>query len=76
MSAVLLNHPAKAAELVCHDEQLMIWADDLIGLLSMEDWLKDALSYDDGIDLQKAVMRELKSIITMAFTHPELQPKK
>ena len=76
MSAVLLNHPAKAAELVCHDEQLMIWADDLIGLLSMEDWLKDSLSYDDGIDLQKAVMRELKSIIAMAFTHPELQPKK
>ena len=26
---------------------------------------------DDGVELQEAIKRELKSIIAMAFTHPE-----
>ena len=73
--AVLLNHPAKAAELVCHDEQLMIWANDIVGLLSMEGWLREDLSYDDGIDIHNAIKRELKNVVAMAFTHPELKRK-
>lgn len=71
MTAVLLTHPAKAAELVCHDEQLRIWADDVVGLMSMEGWLKDDLSYGDGVDLVNAIKRELKKVVESAFTHPE-----
>ena len=61
MSAVILNHPAKAAELVCHDEQMVIWAGDFTGMLSMGEWLKDDLSYDDGIQLQERRNHPLRS---------------
>lgn len=71
MAAVILTHPAKAAELVCHDEQLLIWADDLVGYMNMEGWLRDDLSYSDGVELLEAVKREIKKIVGHAFTHPE-----
>jgi hypothetical protein len=71
MTAILLTHPAKAAEKVCHEEQLRIWAEEIIGVLNIEGWLRDYLSYDDGIDIHNAIQREIKSIVSMAFTHPE-----
>jgi hypothetical protein len=71
MTAILLTHPAKAAEKVCHEEQLRIWAEEIIGVLNIEGWLRDDLSYDDGIDIHNAIQREIKSIVSMAFTHPE-----
>lgn len=70
MITIILT-PKVAAETVCHDEQLRIWAHDLVGLLSMENYLRDDLSYDEGLELERAMMRELKSIIEMAFDHPE-----
>lgn len=71
MTAVILRHPAKAAEQVCHDEQMVVWASDFAGMLNMGGWLRDDLSYDDGLELQAAITRELRSIVTAAFTHPE-----
>lgn len=71
MAAVLLTHPAKAAEIVCHDEQMVVWAGDFASMLNAGGWLRDDLSYDDGIDLQEAIKRELKRTIEIAFTHPE-----
>lgn len=71
MAAVILTHPAKAAEKVCHDEQMTVWCSDVVGALSMGGWLRDDLSYDDGLDLHEAVKREIRSIVEMAFTHPE-----
>lgn len=77
MPAVLLIHPAKAGELVCHDEQMVVWAGEFAGMLNMGGWLREDLSYDDGIELQEAIKRELKSIIKSAFTHPEaIKPRK
>lgn len=70
MSLVL--GPARAADLACHDEQLEVWANDVIGYLSMEGWLRDDLSYDDIIDLNEAVKREIKRIVASAFAHPEV----
>lgn len=70
MVAVILTHPAKAAELVCHDEQMVVWAGEIVGRLSMENWLRD-LSYDEGVELHEAMKQEIKSIIEQAFTHPE-----
>ena len=64
--------PAAAAALVCHDEQLLIWADEIIGALSMEGYIREDMTYADGIDLHHLVMREIKSIIEAAFDHPEL----
>jgi hypothetical protein len=33
--------------------------------------LRDDLSYDDKIELDHAIRREIRSIIEMAFDHPE-----
>lgn len=71
MPAVILNHPAKAAEQVCHEEQMTIWVEEIVGRLSMGGWLREDLSYDDGIDLGRAMADEIRSIVEMAFTHPE-----
>lgn len=64
--------PAAAAETVCHEEQLRIWADDhIIGALAQEGYFREDLSYDDKIDIERIVMREIKSIVESAFDHPE-----
>lgn len=68
MGTVILT-PAAAAEEVCHEEQLRIWADDLLSALGMEDYLKFS-SYADKIDMERIVMREIKSIAEAIFDHP------
>lgn len=71
MSQVILL-PHAAAEAVCHEEQLRIWAhDDLIGALALGGFLRDDLSYDEAIDMEHTVKRELRRIIKSAFDHPE-----
>lgn len=71
MSNVILM-PSAAAEAVCHEEQLRIWAHDhIIGAIALGDWLRDDLSYDDQIEMEACMMREIKNIIEMAFDHPE-----
>lgn len=76
MAAIILTHPARAAEAVCHDEQMVIWAGDFTEMLSVGGWLRDDLSYDDGLDLQAAITRQLRSVVSAAFTHPEaMKPK-
>lgn len=71
MTATIILSPAKAAETVCHDEQMVVWASDVAGMLSMGGWLREDLDYSEGVDLQEAIKRELRSIIEMAFDHPE-----
>ena len=63
--------PEAAVEAVCHDEQMTVWVSDFVGMLSLGDWLRDDLSYDDGIELDHAIKSKLRSIIGMAFSHPE-----
>lgn len=70
MGTVILN-PAAAAETVCHEEQLRIWAEEIIGALSMEGYIREDASYDDAVDIERIVMREIKNIVEMAFDHPE-----
>jgi hypothetical protein len=70
MSVTLILTPAAAAETVCHDEQLRIWADDVISALGMENYLNFS-SYADKVDMERIVMREIKSIVESAFDHPE-----
>ena len=71
MTATVILGPAAAAEAVCHDEQLRVWADDMISAIGMQgDFLKD-LAYCDLVDLHSVVEREIKSIVESAFDHPE-----
>jgi hypothetical protein len=56
---------------ICHDEQLRIWAhDNIVAALALGGYLRD-LDYDEGIDLQEMLMREVKQIVEMALDHPE-----
>ncbi len=71
MTATVILSPAAAADAVCHDEQMVVWASDFAGALSLGGWLREDLDYSDGVDLQEAIKRELRSIIAMAFDHPE-----
>ena len=71
MSATVILNPARAAEEVCHDEQMIIWASDFAGMLSLGGYLREDLSYSEGVDLTNDVRRELRSIIEAAFDHPE-----
>ncbi len=71
MSATVILTPEAAADQVCHEEQLRVWAhDNIVGALALGNFLRD-LSYDEVLDLDHTIMRELKSIIKMAFDHPE-----
>lgn len=71
MSATIILNPAAAAAEVCHDEQMVIWANDFAGMLSMGGWLRDDIDYSEGVDLQEALKLELRRIIESAFDHPE-----
>lgn len=72
MTATIILGPAAAAETVCHEEQLRIWAHDHIeGALALGGWLREDMTYQDGVEMEHAIMRELKSIIESAFDHPE-----
>lgn len=70
MTTIILTPAAAAAE-VCHDEQMVIWASDFVGMLSLGGYLRDDLGYGEGVDLTEDVKRELRSIIESAFDHPE-----
>ncbi len=76
MTAEIISSPLRFAKEVCHEEQLRIWAEELIGTLSVHEFLRDDLSYDDGIALEKTVMHEIRSIIESAFNHPEAKAVK
>jgi hypothetical protein len=73
--AVILS-PSAAAEAVGHEEQLRVWANALVGRLSVEGYLRDDLEYSEGVELERAVMDEIKSILRMAFDHPECRSVK
>lgn len=71
VSATVILSPKAAAAEVCHDEQMTIWVSDFVGMLSMGGWLREDISYAEGVDLSEDVKRELLSIIESAFDHPE-----
>lgn len=56
--------PQMVARLVCHDDQLEVWADDMIDAVA--DWL-EIETYDDKVALARAVKREIKQIVEAAF---------
>lgn len=63
--------PNAAVDRICHDEQMVVWSGDVVGTLSIGEFLRDDLSYDEIAQLHEVVKRELRSVIRMAFSHPE-----
>ncbi|WP_139247696.1 hypothetical protein [Hyphomicrobium sp. CS1GBMeth3] len=54
-----------SAEQVCHDEQLSVWAEEL--LCELECWIAAPETCDDGVQCAQAVKAEIKRIVTTAF---------
>jgi hypothetical protein len=69
MATIILG-PKAAAKTVCHDEQLRIWAHEVMVSLGMAGYLRD-LSYGELSDVEELIGGEIKNIIEMAFDHPE-----
>jgi len=63
--------PPTEVDRICHEEQLRVWAGDMSGMLSLYDFLRPDLSYDEGVQLERALMEEIKNIVDAAFHHPE-----
>lgn len=71
MGEVIAN-PRRAAEEVCHDEQMQIWAHEVLVAVGMCDCFRDFHpTTEDVIELEAAISQELRSIIRSAFNHPE-----
>lgn len=60
------------ADLVCHDDQMTIWCDEVLGTLSINGFLRDNMTYDDMVDLRWHIKREIKALVAGAFSHPEI----
>ena len=60
------------ADLVCHDDQMTIWCDEVLGTLSINGFLRDDMTCDDLVDLRWHIKQEIKSVVASAFAHPEI----
>jgi hypothetical protein len=70
MSTTIILGPAAAAEAVCHQEQMQIWSHEIVVALGMNGYLRE-LDYGEVNEVHAVVESELRSIIEMAFDHPE-----
>lgn len=66
--------PRQAAQEVCHEDQLVIWASEFASALGP--YLRDDLSYDDLIDVNACLKREISRTVERAFDHPEVKSVK
>lgn len=62
--------PSRAAEEVCHEEQMTIWTGDLAGRLNMDGFIRDDMEYDDVLALHRVLADEIRNIVEMAYQHP------
>lgn len=70
MSATVILSPQAAAAEVCHAEQMQIWVHEIVVALGMGGYLRE-LDYGELTDVHSTIESELRSIIEMAFDHPE-----
>lgn len=52
--------PEMEAKLVCHNDQLEIWADDVIDALA--DWIA-VETYDDKVSMARAAKKAVRDIV-------------
>jgi len=72
--APLPSPGAAAAETVCHDEQLEIWADEFTMHLhaAASDFIPDFETYGIKIMYFSAIKDAIRDVVGKAFNHPEL----
>lgn len=65
------SHPADD---VCHDDQMEIWADELIEALALGGHLVEPEIYDDKIALAQVLKDEVRKIVRTAFELKDTSP--
>lgn len=58
------------ADLVCHDDQMVIWADEVRAELM--DHLVMPSDYEGVLALDRAVRSAIRHVVEGAFSHPEV----
>lgn len=56
---------ARKAATVCHDDQLEVWASEIME--AIEPWLAEFDSYDDKVLLAETLKHEARAIVGSAF---------
>lgn len=57
----------RTAEEICSDEQIAIWADEMLADIGQRNLLRDDLDYDDTIDLHHTIGSKIKDIVVSAL---------
>lgn len=72
-----VSHITKRTQEIAHEDQLDVWASEIVGILSMNGYLRDEMSYQDGVDLAETIKCELLCIIddVVSLHLPKEQPK-
>lgn len=52
-------------EEIAHDEQLDVWAEELT--FAIHEWLKEPDTYDDKVQLARAMKAEIKDIVSVVL---------
>ena len=60
----------RLADLVCHDKQMNIWEDDVLGELA--EFLELPDSFEEMMRLRESANRAIKRLVASAFSHPEI----
>ncbi|WP_298967675.1 hypothetical protein [uncultured Methylobacterium sp.] len=60
-------------ERICHEEQMQIWSHEIAVRLSMGDYLRDGLTYEDKIHIHREVEVEIRSIVESVVSNPEVR---
>ena len=61
-------------ERVCHEEQLQVWADEVIQSLNAGGYLRDDMTYDEVIGVARTLAGEIKNIVAVAFALKDQTP--
>lgn len=68
MTATVILAPARAAEVVCHEEQRRVWAHELV--LAFSEYFRDNLDGSDIDHIHRLAESEVTKIVESAFDHP------
>jgi hypothetical protein len=61
------------AALVCHDDQITVWADEV--KMELLDHLREPADYEEVLSLDAAVKAAIRHVVDRAFGHPALPPE-
>lgn len=65
-----LRDAKRAAELVCHEDQMIVWADEFLD--HIRDIVPKPADYETVLSIHAAIASGIRDVVEKAFTHSEL----